>query len=239
MRLSEKIKRGVGVAVLFCLAGALLTIQAQEIRTMDYIVNMGGRVFVVTNNQSALLEHEFILTTDLNVMTNGIIKIKGDGQVKLQEGRKVSLDGFWMNDDGVLAQFKPHYMMKDGGLMFVEDGIFTRVDHAVVFKNGTVLGTDGVVLTRDQRMTRLQDGQALTVEGKTLPALDQVMMSNGNLVLQKDGSIVALPAGRTIGMSDGTKVQGGGVITRKSGEQVMLKEGQRLVLDGAAMREID
>jgi hypothetical protein len=150
----------------------------------------------------------------------------------------VSLDGFWMNDDGMLVQFKPHYMMKDRGLMFVEDGIFTRVDHDVVFKNGTVLRTDGVVMTRDQRMIRLQDGQALTAEGKTLPALDQVMMSNGTLVLQKDGSIVALPAGRTMGMSDGTKVQGGGVITR-SGEQVMLKEGQRLVLDGAAMREID
>jgi hypothetical protein len=88
MRSPEKIKRGVGVAVLFCLAGALLTIQAQDVRTMDYIVNMGGRVFVVTNNQSALLEQEFILTTDLNVMTNGIIKITGDGQVKLQEGAK-------------------------------------------------------------------------------------------------------------------------------------------------------
>jgi hypothetical protein len=194
---------------------------------------------MIPHHQSALLEHEFILTADLKVMTNGTIQITSGGEIQLQEGRKVSMDGFWMNDDGTLVQFKPHYLVKERELFFVEDGVFTRVDHDLTFYNGAVLGTDGIVTTRDQRKFQLQDGQALTADGKTLPALDQVMMINGQLVLQKDGSIVPLPIVSTMGMSEGTRVKGNGMITSPNGSQFTLKEGQRIILAGAAMSAIE
>jgi hypothetical protein len=220
---------------VFCLPGALLTNQAQSIRSMDYVVNTGGVIWVVVNNRSELLEKNLILTDDLKVMTNGVIQIKGEGEVEFAEGRKVSLDGFWINDDGLLVRFKPHFMLKDNTLFFVEQGLFTRVRSDVAFKSGDVLRTDGTVMTRDQRIIRLQDGQALMPDGKALPALDHIMIINGKLVLQKDGSIIPLPLVSTMGMSEGTKVKGDGIITSQSGEQFNLNEGQRLIVAGAAM----
>jgi hypothetical protein len=65
------------------------------------------------------------------------------------------------------------------------------------------------------------------------------MLINGKLVLEKDGSIVPLPFVSTMGMSDGTQVKRSGVIIQPSGEQITLREGQRFILPGAAMREIE
>src|SRR5512140_3345931 len=77
---------------VFCLPGTRLTIQAQSIKSMDYVVKTGGRIFVVINNQSALLKHELILAPDIKVMANGIIKVTGAEETELDEGRKMSLD---------------------------------------------------------------------------------------------------------------------------------------------------
>jgi hypothetical protein len=223
------------VATVVCLAAVFLSLHAQELRNLDHVIKKDGSVFVVTNNQSTLLESDLVLANGLKVMTNGVIKSAGDKKTILKEGRRLSLDGYWMNDDGMFVQFDPHYVIKDRGLYFVQDGVFTRLDHDVTFKNGTLLKTDGTVFTADQRMVRLQDGQALTVDGSALAAQDFVSVINGRLILQKDGSIIDLPVGRTIGMSDGTQINASGIVTRRSGQQIMLKNGQRLILEGAAM----
>ena len=232
-------KIGFGIfVVLLCVAGKACILHAQALKSMDYVTLKDGGVYLVENNESALLEKALELTPQLTVLTNGIIKITGDGEEELSEGRRVTSDGFWLNDDGTLVSFQPHYMMKDRGLYLVKSGVFKRVDQDVTFGNGTVLRTDGALLTPDGRLIRLQDGQMLTVTGQTIPALDQVMMIDGKLVLQKDGSIIPLPVRSTIGMSDGTTVTGNGLITRPTGQQFMLDQGQRLTLDGAAMSRI-
>jgi hypothetical protein len=230
--------RWILIAALLGLVGISGVAKAQEIKSLDFVMRKGDAVFVVTNRQSTLLDHDLILTPELKVMTNGIIKVSPGEEKKLLEGCKLTLDGFWLNDDGMLAQFKPHYILKDRGLFLVEDGIYRKANEEIAFKNGALLRTDGTVVTPGGGMIRLQDGQGLTAEGQTLHALDHIMMNNGKLVLQKDGSIVDLPSGRTIGMSDGTKVTGDGLVTKRSGEQIQLREGQRLTVDGAAMPEI-
>jgi len=232
-----KISSGI-LMVLLCAAGKACLLHAHALKTMDYVTMKDGRVYLIENNESAFLEQPLKLTPQLTVLTNGTIKIAGDGEEELNENRRVTLDGFWLNDDGTLVSFQPHYMIKDRVLYFVKSGVFKRVDQDVTFGNGIVLRTDGALLIPDGRLIRLQDGQMLTVTGQTIPALDQVMMIDGKLVLQKDGSIIPLPVRSTIGMSDGTTVTGNGLITRPTGEQFMLDQGQRLTLDGAAMSKI-
>jgi hypothetical protein len=211
---------------------------AEGLKTMDYVTVKGGDAYLVTNRESLLLEHPLTLTSELKVLTNGVVKITGDGEVKLAEGSKVTLDGFWLEPDGMLVIFKPHYQMKDRTLFLVKDGVFTKVDQDINLPNGTVLRTDGSIATPDGRLIRLQDGQMLSLSGQPIPALDQVMMVDGRLVLQKDGSIIPLPVGSNIGMSDNSIVYGTGVVIRPGGEQIALQDGQRLTLPGAAMPKI-
>lgn len=220
---------------LLALAVAQAVTGAQGLTDMSHVVLRGRQVFVVTNDHPVLLQRELTLTPDLTVATNGVVRITGGGERQLPEGRKVSLDGFWMNDDGVLAYFKPHYTVRDGRMCYVEDGVFAPLTEAVTFNNGLTLRPDGTVVTPSRREIRLQDGHTLSANGEPLQALDHVQIRQGKLVLQKDGSLVPLPPGRTIGMSDGTKVQASGLITRRSGEQFTLAEGQRLTVEGAAM----
>ena len=176
----------------------------------------------------------WLLTPELTVTTNGVIEIAGDVEEQLTENKRVTLDGFWISPDGTLQAFKPHYLMKDGVLYFVRSGVLTRLEQDVSFSNGIVLRLDGI-LASGTRLIRLQDGQRLGLMGEVISALDHVMMVNGELVLQKDGSIVPLPAISTMGMSEGSRVTGAGLITTPSGEQFALSDGQRLTLDGAAM----
>ena len=212
-------------------------LQAQVLKTMDYLVMKGGEVVVVADGQPVRLNAEMALTPTLKVSTNGVLHVRGKERM-LRDGQKLTLDGFWLANDGMLIQVDDHYMLKDGKLNFVRDGKFTPVNQEVVFQNGTRLGTDGAVMTSRGGVVRLQDGQMLTPEGATLPALDHVMKKDGKIVLQKDGSILGLPPARLMVMSEGTKVKGDGTIVMREGKTFVLAEGQRLTLEGAVMPKL-
>jgi hypothetical protein len=232
-----KIISTVSVLIL-TLVGTPEEIRAQAVATTGYVTRKAGLVYAVENGQSALLNRPLSLTPELTVLTNGVITIASDGEEELAEGRRVSLDGFWMGEDGTLLVFKPHYLFKERMLFFVESGVLTKVDQDVTLKNGAVLCTDATLLTPSGRLVRLDDGHMLTVNGDPIPGLDHVAIADGKLVLQKDGSIIPLPVVSTIGMSDGTRVRGDGLITWPSGYEFMLSEGQRLTVEGAAMPNI-
>jgi hypothetical protein len=209
-------------------------IHAQKLQTTDYVTLKNGRAYVVAGARGAYLKRALALTPELIVTTNGVIEIAGDGEERLTDSKRLTLDGFWISADGTLQVFKPHYLMKNGALYVVKSGVLARLEQDVTFANGNVLRLDGF-LASGSRLIRLQDGQRLDLSGEVIPALDHVMMVNGGLVLQKDGSIITLPSISTMGMSEGTRVTGAGVITLPSGEQFELSEGQRLTLTGAAM----
>lgn len=225
------------VALLLWLGfiGTGILLRGQGLQTLDYVTLTAGRVYVVTNNLPVLLKAELTLNPEVKVMTNGVIQVSGLGQARLTEGRRLTFDAFWWNSDGLMVPLQPHYMMKDRALYFVKDGLLQPLSQDVAFPNGTQLRLDGTLLTRAQQFVRIQDGQMLSPDGQPLQAFDHVMVTGGRLVLQKDGSILNLPAGRVIGMSDSTRIDGSGVVTRLNGEQIVLREGQRLTLPGPAM----
>jgi hypothetical protein len=225
-------------SVLLGLAGLQPLSFAQEIRTMDYVALKDGKVVVFQKGEPKVLDHDLTLTPELTVLTNGNLHITGTKDVPLPPGRKLTLDGFWLGEDGMLASFGPHYIVKDRVLYFVREGQYQPVDQEVIFANGLHLRPDGTVLTPDQRVIRLQDGQGLTAAGTNLAALDHIMMINSKLVLQKDGSLISLPAG-VMGMSDGTKVTPEGEVTPPGGAPFLLKNGQRVTVPGPIMPSVN
>src|SRR6266404_2614415 len=208
--------------------------KAQELKNLDYITMKGGEVFVVKSDQPEKLDKELDLPGGLSVSTNGVVKTQGK-EVELKEGQKLTLDGYWLGDDGLLVPFQDHYTLKDGKVYFVQNGMFKPVNEEVVFKNGVRLKTDGTINTSSGMVLRLQSGQMLSPDGEPLQAKDHVMMKDGKLLIQRDGAFVTLAPGTLMGMSDGTKVKSDGTIITQGGQTFTLKEGDRLTLDGAAM----
>jgi RNase P/RNase MRP subunit p29 len=215
-------------------SSCLQLIRGQTLQTTEYVTMKDGRAYVAAGERGAYLERTLALTPELTVHTNGVIKIAGGGEEQLTESKRVTLDGFWITSDGTLQAFRPHYLMKAGVPYVVKSGELTKLEENVIFPNGNVLRLEGILASRT-RLIRLQDGQRLGLTGEVIPALDHIMMANGKLVLQKDGSIIPLPVVSSMGMSEGTRVTGSGLITTTTGEQFALSDGQRLTVDGAAM----
>jgi hypothetical protein len=219
---------------LFLLVSGHCSAFAQELKNLDHITLKSGEVVVVKSDVPEKLEADLEIPGGVTVSTNGIVKADGK-EIELKEGQKLTLDGYWLGDDGTLVLFPDHYTVRDGKVFLVKGGIFTSVDQEVVFKNGTRLKTDGNVNTTGGKVMRLQNGQSLTLEGQPLQEKDHVIMKDKKLLIQRDGGIVTIAPGVTMGMSDGTKVKSDGAITTLGGQTFTLKEGQRLTLDGATL----
>ena len=234
---SRTSRRTVILGALFLLALFPLLVSAQELKNLDYVTLKGGEVFVVKGDVPEKLDKDIELSGGLSVSTNGTVKMQGK-EVELKEGQKLTLDGYWLGDDGLLVPFQDHYTVRDSKVYFVQNGMLKPVSEEVVFKNGIRLKTDGNINTSGGMVVRLQNGQMLTAEGEPLQAKDQIMMKDGKLLIQRDGAIVTIAAGTLMGMSDGTKVKSDGTITTLSGQTFTLKEGERFTIDGAALPKL-
>ena len=229
--------RGTVRYALVCLVLMPLLAPAQDLKNLDYVTLKGGAVLVVKSDVPEKLETDLVLPGGLTVSTNGVVKMDGK-EAELKEGQKLTLDGYWQGDDGLLEPFQDHYMVRDGKVYFFQNGMSKPVNEEVVFKNGVRLKTDGTINTSSGTVVRMQNGPMLTPDGEPLQGKDHIMMKDGKLLIQRDGAIVTLGPGTLMGMSEGTKVKSDGTIITPGGQTFVLKEGQRLTVDGTAMPKL-
>lgn len=229
-------RKHLGSAIVFCFGLGSLACPAQDILTMDHVILREGKVFLEQDGQSKPLQKEMTLSGGIKVQTNGLVTLSGGVEKTLPENRPFTLDGFLIAGDGRFVRLDDHIAVLDGALMMVKNGQASRVGQEITLGDGTVVLPDGVFLRPDGRRLRLLDGQMLKLDGSGIPTRDQVLIRDGHVVLQKDGSILSLGASRTIAMSDGTKVKGDGSVIFTDGRALVLRPGQRLSLPGALLR---
>jgi hypothetical protein len=95
-----------------------------------------------------------------------------------------------------------------------------------------VLTPDRVLLGRDGSWMRVIDGLLFSADGTPIPALDTITLQEGKVVVQKEGTQLMIPLGRSIMMNEGTKVFGDGKVVSKDGKIANLTEGQILIIEG-------
>jgi hypothetical protein len=61
------------------------------------------------------------------------------------------------------------------------------------------------------------------------------MVISGQLLIQKDGSILRIEPRRTLAMGDGSRVNGEGEVITPDNREFKLTEGQRLVIAGPSL----
>lgn len=217
---------GLGLLASFTLVGAPMT-GVEKVQLTD------SKVFAWRNGTVVQAKTEIALPFEILVQTNGTFTVNRGKVRRLEEGDILGNDGMLLKPDGSILPMMDHITMNRGQVLRSEDGDAASPRNSIQFKDGTTLQPDRKIISPQGTASWLADGELLTPEGGTLPARDTITMQNGRVMVQKDGTMLALDPARSITMNDGTKVLGDGtVIGFLTGTQTKLAEGQVHVIEG-------
>jgi len=196
----------------------------------------GGKVIVSPGARTLVAPEEVTLPFSIVVLTNGAFTVKGGNPRALQEGDSLAADGMLTKADGTITPVFDHVSRRSGRITVLKDGQFTVPTETSKLADGTTIAPDGKITTPNGSSRFLLDGEIFKLEGGSVAARDTITRQNGRVVVQKDGSPVAVEPGRSIMMNDGTKVMSDGTVIKTNGEQITLTEGQVITIDGVVTR---
>jgi hypothetical protein len=213
----------VGTGVLFAQPDA--AIQAVKCVGEDVLVERGGHW--------EPLAAEVTLPGGITVSTNGTFQVNEGKARPLKEGQVLRADGNLLSADGSIMLVLDHIAMSKGKVMVFRDGEAAVQESPLTLPDGSVINPDGSYTRPNGRRSRLVDGQLLTLDGSALPAVDTVTLSDGKVVVYKDGALFSLSFPTQImGLFDGRRVRGDGAILALDGTFTNLTEGQTITVPG-------
>ena len=199
---------------------------------MDRVLKREGKTFVVRDGKTDELQKNISLPGDIQMTTNGTFQVKQGKERILQEGQVLSRDGTLTSADGTAMPVSDHITMKNGRVILVKEGEPAPLAAEVKLGDGSRISPDGWLYFPNGSRSRLLDGQIFKLDGTAMPGIDTVTLQGGKVFVQKDGSLLPVPSGRSMMMSDGTKVLGDGTVVKNDGSTVKLSEGQIITLEG-------
>ncbi|MGD0022934.1 MAG: DUF6799 domain-containing protein [Smithellaceae bacterium] len=224
--------------VLFCLGFLPVvcapSLQAQTNNPADGVTVKGGEVYCLRGGQLELLTDNLKLPFDIEVNTNGSFKVGSGQERKLEEGQVLRRDGWLLNRDGSTWPVFDYVAMKEGKVIVVRDGEAETLTAPTTFPGNLKIAPDGSCVYPNGSSARLVDGQLFRLDGTSVPAKDTVTLKNGRVVVQKSGTLISLMPSEIMGMNDGTRVRGNGTIMNRDGTITQLREGQTVLIEGAA-----
>ena len=201
---------------------------------VEKVLNRDGKVQAVVGGQPQAMKAPVAFSGGIIVNTNGVFKVGGGKERRLENGQVISADGMLHLPNGTITPVFDHYLIKAGRTHIVKDGAAPApVTQNVALPDGSVLSPDAS-LRGSGRLVRLIDGNTLRLDGNVIPTLDTVTLKDGKVVVQKDGA--QLPVTSTVTMNDGTKVFADGTMVSMDGKTAKLKEGETTTLPGAVLR---
>lgn len=224
--------------VLFCLGFLPVvcapSLQAQTDNQVDGVTVKGENVYCIRGEQLEVLMDNLKFPFDIEVNTNGYFKVASGQERKLEEGQVLRRDGWLLNQDGSIWPVFDHVAMKEGKVVVVRDGRAEMLTESMAFPNKLNIAPDGSCVYPDGSRARMVDGQLFRLDGTSIPAKDTVTLKNGRVVVQKSGTLISLMPSHIMGMNDGTRVQWDGTIINRDGPMTRLREGQTVLIEGAA-----
>jgi hypothetical protein len=223
---------------LFCLGFLPVvcapSLQAQTNNPADGVTVKGEEVYCIRGEQLEVLTDNLKLSSDIEVKTNGYFKVGNGQERKLEEGQVLRRDGWLLNRDGSVWPVFDYVAMKEGKVIVVRDGRAETLTAPTTFPGNLKIAPDGTCVYPNGSSARLVDGQLFRLDGTSVPAKDTVTLKNGRVVVQKSGTLISLTPSQIMGMNDGTRVRGDGSIMNRDGTITQLREGQTVLIEGAA-----
>jgi hypothetical protein len=228
-------KANAVLAALTWLAVTLPGVAQEEGVPVDRVLVKDGKVVAVQAGKTVELEKEIALPGEIKVMTNAVFTVRGGRERPLKEGQVLGADGMLTSPDGSVVPVFDHLAMKNGRPLLTRDGDTAALAAETALGDGSRVTPDGFHLHKDGRRLRLLDGQLLRLDGSAIAARDTVMFKDGQVIVQKDGSLLRVTRGTSLMMNDGTKVFGDGTLVTRDGTKKALVEGEILPLEGVVV----
>lgn len=198
-------------------ASAVLAASAQQAISVDRVTVKDSQLVAFQGAQVVPIKEKFSLPEDITVFTNATYKIKEGRERALKEGQTLRRDGTLLNADGTTYPVYDHIAVTRGQAMIMQDGEQSALASEYALGDGSRVAPDGTLTSKSGQRRRLLDGEILRLDGQAASSKDTISLRDGKVSVQKDGSTLDVPKGRTVMMNDGTKVFGEGYVIKSDG----------------------
>lgn len=210
---------------------------AQDGPPVERVLLKSGAMTVVQGGASLPMTNEVSLSHGIKVLTNGVFRLSSGKERHLAEGEVLSADGMLTSPDGRLKPVFDHVAMLKGQPILTKDGEPTPLSKDTDLPDGRRVTADGYLMSASGARRKILDGETFDLTGKTVPTSDTITLKDGKVMVQKDGSLMEVPPGRTLMMNDGTKVFGEGKVVMKDGSTKQLVPEDVLKVEGVAPKK--
>jgi hypothetical protein len=220
----------------FLVVGTVAVHAADAPQAVDSVRMKDNRVWTGSIDSQVQTEKDVSVALAVVVKTNGVFTVNGGTERKLLEGQSIQSDGNMVSPDGSIMPVFDHVVVRAGKTVFVKDGVSTPLSQAYSLGNGGQMMPDGYLVEPGGRRIRLLDGQLVKLDGTYFPAKDTALMRQGQVTVQKDGSLLRVGANSSMMMNDGTRIYGDGRVVSRDGKVTRLQENQVLQIEGVVVR---
>jgi hypothetical protein len=230
--------------------GELVTSKGDLVRKKDDIFNMDG-VAIRGGKAMKWDQGKYVpLAADMNLGTSGS-KVNTSGLVTNKDGSTMKLgEGTFINTKGELAFAKSDLLTdgvfrRDGKMMLLDKGKVSPLTTDYPLAGGTKVNTEGNIVFSETEKMALRDGEMVLptgeiillkgakIDGKSLDErkmTDHYIFRNGTMMFVKDGEPQILK--QDVTFANGSKLLKHGHVTKKDGTKHILKEGEKLDVEG-------
>lgn len=216
----------------------------EDIFAMDGVAIRGGKPMKWDGSKYVPL------TSDMNLGTSGT-KISAAGVVTSKDGSTIKLnEGTIINTKGEMAFVKSDMLTdgvfrRDGKMMLLTKGKVSVLTTDYSLAGGTKVTTDGNLVLSESEKMALRDGEMVLPSGEIIllkgakveakamderKTTDHYIFRNGKMMLVKDGEPQILT--QDITFNNGNKLLKHGHVIKKDNTKHILKEGEKLDVDG-------
>lgn len=220
-------------SLMVCLAPSLL---AQNYDAADGVTFKTNHLVAIQGDQQEAITNNVKFPHDVEISTNGTFAVGKAQPRPFAENQILLRDGWLVSPDGSFQPVMDHVMMKAGQVLVVRNGQAEKLTETMTFPNRASIAPDGFYSYPDGRRTRLNDGEWFELDGTPIPTKDAATWLNGQVVIQKDGSLISLQPAQRMGMNDGTWVSWDGTIQPPAGAAYKLREGQTVLITGPTIK---
>lgn len=231
INMSLMMNRSLLTLFVFVALGGTCIAAPDGTNSLERVVFKGGIVSGVQSGLPVALTNEVTMPHGIKVMTNGTFRVQDGKERHLKEGQALGADGMLASPDGTLLPVFDHIAFRKGQALLAHDGEEAPLDKDKDLGDGRRVTADGFVYEPSGLKRRLLDGEVFDLSGKAVAVSDTVTLKDGKVLVQKDGSLLEVGAGRSLMMNDGTKVLGDGTIVFRDGRQTTVQPGEVLRLE--------
>lgn len=191
-----------------------------------------NQLLAIAGNHRIPWDQEIKFSHQIRVFPDGSYTVNDGAKRQLEAGEILDRNGRLTTPKGQVRPVFDHITKKQGQILIMRNGKYSPVTESIRLPSGLVVQPDGTLTRIGKRTTRMIDGQIIALDGTILPSIDTITLRDGQVYVQKNGSLLHIPPGRSIVMENGAKVFGKGTVKKMDGSTIQLQEGQILKVPG-------